>query len=197
MSSHYFVKEGQEPALLVLDPIPFSAAADLLAWAPLVIVADRALDSVLTWGIKIDVVLNLSGMRNDQGELLEPQQPVLILTANDQITGLRKVFMYLRSVHNSALAILSAHPEEMISSIEVPADLDISIQNQIIRWSRMNHEFVKWLPAGTRVRLFSTSGTLPLMQGAREQNGELITSEDGIVRISPNQPFWIGEFFNS
>ena len=57
MSSHHFVKEGQEPALFILDNIPFQYAESLLEWVPLVMVADRALENVLHWGIKIDVVL--------------------------------------------------------------------------------------------------------------------------------------------
>ncbi len=52
MSSHHFVKEGQEPALFILDNIPFHYAESLLEWVPLVMVADRALGKCVTLGNK-------------------------------------------------------------------------------------------------------------------------------------------------
>src|SRR5690606_13901028 len=57
MSSHHFVKEGQEPALLILDEVDSSLVQPLLEWSPLVIVAEAAVHHVLAWGIKIDVLL--------------------------------------------------------------------------------------------------------------------------------------------
>ena len=57
MSSHHFVREGQEPALLILDALAFDIAGPLLEWAPLVVVAQSAVDEVMLWNIKMDVVL--------------------------------------------------------------------------------------------------------------------------------------------
>ncbi len=195
MSSHYFVKEGQEPALMILDAMPFSAAADLLAWAPLIVVSDRALEAVGTWGIKIDVVFGVSGDQRSNDKLLEDQQPVHIITAADQHSGLRAVFSYLHSMQNSAVVMIADKPEEMISSVDGITDLDITIQDQVLRWSRITHEFHKWLSAGTRFRLFFPEGALPHVEGAEEQNGVFVTTSDGIVSILPHQSFWIGEYF--
>ena len=79
MSSHHFVKEGQEPALFILEPISFQVASPLLEWAPLVLVSANALDDVLRWGIKIDVVLvEKSRVETLTRNLLE-QVPIKIL----------------------------------------------------------------------------------------------------------------------
>ena len=59
MSSHHIVRDEQEPALLIDDP--FALQLDfielLLEWSPTVVVTANALDEVLHWGIKIDVVI--------------------------------------------------------------------------------------------------------------------------------------------
>ena len=76
MSSHHFVKEGQEPALFILDNIAFRYAESLLEWVPLVMVADSVLESVLQWGIKIDVVLQSKYSIEFIEDLIKDQGPV-------------------------------------------------------------------------------------------------------------------------
>jgi hypothetical protein len=59
MSSHHFVKEGQEPTLVIISlaSASFEYIQTLLEWSPKVFVADHALSSVLRWNIKIDGVM--------------------------------------------------------------------------------------------------------------------------------------------
>ena len=59
MSSHHFVKEQQEPAVFILDAehIHLDRISGLLEWVPTILVSEKALDRVLSWGIKIDVIL--------------------------------------------------------------------------------------------------------------------------------------------
>src|SRR6186997_3323184 len=82
MSSHHFVKEGQEPALFILDNIPFHHAESLLEWVPLVMVADRALEIVLQWGIKIDIVLQDQYSFEVLEDLVQDQGPIQILISD-------------------------------------------------------------------------------------------------------------------
>ncbi len=59
MSSHHFVKEGQEPALIIANGQPCSETLmhELLEWSPFIVVLDGALQKALNLGIKFDVVL--------------------------------------------------------------------------------------------------------------------------------------------
>ena len=61
MSSHYFVKENQEPALIIdhLTVFPFSKLEDLLEWAPQVICLPSALPKAISYQFKIDVIMGL------------------------------------------------------------------------------------------------------------------------------------------
>jgi len=92
MSSHHFVKEGQEPALLILEPMAFKHVEPLLEWVPLVIITDAILDDVLKWGIKIDVVIRCETAPGVLEKKVEDQLPVQILSCkNDNVvsTGLQ------------------------------------------------------------------------------------------------------------
>src|ERR671912_567944 len=56
MSSHHYVKEAQEPALLVADALADDHLLSLLEWSPVVLAASQALPKVASWGIRVDVV---------------------------------------------------------------------------------------------------------------------------------------------
>src|SRR5687767_7172608 len=79
VSSHHFVKEGQEPALAILEAYSLEAVEPLLEWAPLVIVAEAAIDEVVRWGIKIDVVVAKEEKARQLFDQLSDQGPIKFL----------------------------------------------------------------------------------------------------------------------
>src|SRR5690349_6043129 len=79
MSSHHFVKEGQEPALIIVDALSLELAEPLLEWVPLVIVLDRVLEDVKSWGIKIDVVIQSTLEMGQIKDLVSDQFPLQII----------------------------------------------------------------------------------------------------------------------
>ena len=56
MSSHHFVKEKQEPALIIADLDGFDEEylGQLLEWSPTVLVPSHLVEKVISLGIKID-----------------------------------------------------------------------------------------------------------------------------------------------
>ncbi len=60
MSSHHFVKEQQEPALLILETEGFDVdrISPLLEWVPTVLVSQNVVETVISWGVKVDVILS-------------------------------------------------------------------------------------------------------------------------------------------
>ena len=106
MSSHHFVKEGQEPALFILDNLAFRYAESLLEWVPLVMVADSVLESVLQWRIKIDVVLQCEHSIELIADLIKDQGPVETLCCDkDHIVKLG--LQYLAQNGYDAVNLLS------------------------------------------------------------------------------------------
>jgi thiamine pyrophosphokinase len=65
MSSHHFVREKQEPALLVLglDTFPQELLGQLLEWSPTVIATAQTAEKLIVNGIKVDWVIT-NGMED-------------------------------------------------------------------------------------------------------------------------------------
>jgi len=192
MSSHHFVKEGQEPALFVLDNIPFHCAESLLEWVPLVMVADRALENVLHWGIKIDIVLQDEYPLQVLEDLVKDQGPVQTLLGHkDHIvkTGL----LYLVENGYDAVNLLSIPHEEIFQEVEKSAHkLQVGIYNEQEKWSLISTgKFEKWMPAEATLLIRSTSS---VQTNGIIQKGEFWEAVSaGIVTIQSESAFWIGE----
>ena len=95
MSSHHFVKDGQEPALIIAngEECSISLAEELLAWSPLVLVLDGAYDRVLRLGWKMDVVVG------DLDSILSPLPEVDIQCVHveeQESSDLEKALTWLR-----------------------------------------------------------------------------------------------------
>lgn len=195
MSSHHFVKEGQEPALLIMDGASFETVAGLLEWAPLVMVMDNALDQVLTWGIKIDIVFGTTSAESDLKDKLIDQMPVKIFTAEDEPINLVMPLVNAQRQHELSIVTHDRYADRA-RQIFSPwmASARIVIFTESRKWMYIaDGNFQKWFAAGSslitdhavdaRVENIALSG----MKGT--------VTADGPVRIEAPRPFWIAEVF--
>ncbi len=200
MSSHHFVKEQQEPALFFLDPagISYETIAGLLEWAPTILVSEKALDQVLSWGIKIDVILASADFQEKNTQLLESQYPVKFLTVENGD--------YLEKGLNYLLA--SKH--EAVNLIGISHLMAEKLERQLLM---MNLSLVdgnwKYYPvkSGVFKKWFAESsihihGREEMPIQIKNSEGEMIlpikyatTIEvpEGITEIKAPNIFWIGE----
>jgi thiamine pyrophosphokinase len=98
MSSHHFVKEGQEPALIIANGMACSRQLmdELLEWSPYVLVLDGALKRVMDLGIKFDAVLGDFDSLGETKQQLGHYEPLEILHRPDQDkTDLEKALDFL------------------------------------------------------------------------------------------------------
>jgi hypothetical protein len=192
MSSHHFVREGQEPALFILDHTPFQFAQSLLEWVPLVMVADSALEDVLQWRIKIDVVLQQQYSNQTIEDLIKDQGPVeTLFSAND--STIRRGFQYLADNGYEAVNLLSAPHDAIFQEVEQSAHtLQVGIYSEEEKWSLISTgKFEKWMPTDAALLIRSTS---PVQTEGIVQNGQhWQTSGPGIVTVRSEALFWIGE----
>jgi hypothetical protein len=116
VSSHHFVKEGQEPALLILNStaISFQKVQELLEWSPTVIVAEDQLEVVLGWGIKIDAVICAQPNNLAMNERLKDQLPLKFISYRQFTSGLKIAVEYLTEKRHTALNVLAQSTEEFI-----------------------------------------------------------------------------------
>ena len=155
MSSHHFVKEDQEPALILADVtgVSYPLVQELLEWSPTVIVFETALQNVLLWGIKIDVVVAIDGNIGALTEELKDQAPLKIISHQPEEDALTTAFYFLRAGKYKAVNVIGIRPALMKADI---SQFDLVVFSQGKRWSLIRHgKFEKWLTKGTVLNLLA------------------------------------------
>jgi thiamine pyrophosphokinase len=182
MSSHHFVREDQEPALLIADAnsIAFDVVQQLLEWSPTVMVQESELQEVLAWGIKLDVVVAHENNAKKLALELQNQVPIKFISYTDETEALSTALYFLIASKQKAVNILSDEPLEIFESF---SSLDLSVFQQGKRWSlvRSGH-FEKWLTAGSALEIYF-KGSI-----TRE-----VLERDGVVEIKREGNFWVAE----
>jgi thiamine pyrophosphokinase len=182
MSSHHFVREDQEPALLIADAnsITFDVVQQLLEWSPTVVVLETALQEVLTWGIKLDIVVAHDANTKSLAFELQNQVPIKFISYVDETEALSTALYFLIASKQKAVNILS---NEALEKFETFSSLDISIFQHGKRWSlvRSGH-FEKWLTAGSTLEIY--------FQGSITRE---VLEKDGVIEIKRDNAFWVAE----
>lgn len=182
MSSHHIVREDQEPALLIADAhaVPFEILQQLLEWSPTVLVTEKALQEVITWGIKIDVVIAAAANISKLTQELHDQFPLKLISCQEEDDAIATALYFLIAARQKAVNIASSEPLE---NFEPFARLDVSVFQSDKRWSFIRSGiYQKWLPAG-RTLLFYPSNGQP----------EIVLERDQMISINRANGFWIGE----
>ena len=196
MSSHHFVKEGQEPALFILDPLGFEVAAPLLEWAPLVLVSERAIEDVLLWSIKIDVVLAEEQNVNDLSNTLASQAPVTILSHARNESPLINALHFLIQKKQSAVNIFSTNANDTFSLAEKFAErIQINVMDGTLRWSAVASGHIeKWMVAGSILLLRDGVAQQTINStNLKKFDGHYECLADGMVKLESKSFFWLGE----
>ncbi|MCB9262435.1 MAG: thiamine diphosphokinase [Flavobacteriales bacterium] len=106
MSSHHFVKDKQEPALIIANGEECSNELlnQLLEWNPYVLVLDGALDRVLKKGIKVDAVLgDFDSISVNQLSVQAEQEIEWVYAESQHFTDLEKGLNFLvKNGHKAA-----------------------------------------------------------------------------------------------
>jgi len=97
MSSHHIIREDQEPALLIMDAdaVEFEQVQELLKWSPTVMVTEQSLPEVLSWGIKIDIVIAHESIISNLTASLVDQSPVKLLSYCNKEEALSRALYFL------------------------------------------------------------------------------------------------------
>jgi hypothetical protein len=187
MSSHHFVREGQEPALMIVDgrAISFEAIEQLLEWSPTVVVLEQALETVLLWQIKVDVVIGRVDRVKNLVETLKDQAPLKILSHQHNEQPLHTAMMFLIAGKYQAVNIVGCRPEQLEN---FTPHLDVVAFHSGKRWSYARHgKFEKWLTKGLPLTF------MPTITNSDGLNNEGVVLQDGLIRIQAGHPFWVGE----
>jgi len=200
MSSHHFVKEQQEPAVIILEVegISFEMVAPLLEWSPTLLVAQEAVEVVLSWGIKIDVILGTLEFQRDQLHLLEEQYPLRFLTVSTG-TALEEGIHYLLVSQHKGVHLVGFDHQKHQHLEEKIHHLDLTLVDGDWKYYPVKGgKFSKWF-APAEIRLLASENQPVEVSNA---NGSLLFPvcyltqlevPEGISTFSSSDIFWIGE----
>ncbi|RIW18673.1 thiamine pyrophosphokinase [Algoriphagus lacus] len=203
MSSHHFVKEQQEPAVFILgtEGLSFDSVAPLLEWVPTVLVWQECLDEVLSWGIKVDVILTTEEFQQENLQLLESQYPVKFLTLLNE-KPLEEGLQYLLATKHPAAHLVGVSHLTCHNLEEKLNQFDLTVIDGGWKYYPVKSgKFKKWFAEST-IRLLGKEG-LPVE--ISNENGKLMLPlvyltqlevPEGITEIFGTGIFWVGEFVN-
>lgn len=200
MSSHHFVKEQQEPAVFFLSAaeLSFEAISPLLEWVPTVLVSQECLETVLSWGIKVDVILATEGFQRDNLQMLEEQYPVKVLTApTENILG--EGLHYLFATKHPAAHLVGLSHLGCLDLEEKLEFFDLTVMDSGWKYYPVKSgKFKKWFGEQT-IRILGKDG-IPVE--VSNENGKLMLPlvyltqlelPEGFTEIVGNGVFWLGE----
>ncbi len=206
MSSHHIVRDDQEPALIIANGQECSAEllGQLLEWSPFVVVLDAAIERVMKYDLKVDVLIGDFDRDFDTEKYGKSQFPIAIIHVPDQNkTDLEKAFDYLIERNFPAVNVVWAtgkradHTIANITNVVQYRDLlKIVILDDYSKIFLLPNNFQKWYTANSIISLIpigevsniSTENLFfplineTLKSGYRNGNSNHVI-EDGIVTI--------------
>lgn len=203
MSSHHFVKEQQEPALIILDTqgISFEQIAPLLEWVPTVLVSQEEVFTVISWGIKIDLILAEMTFQKSQYHLLEEQYPVKFLGVNNG-QFLDEALQYLLASKHGAANIIGFDHKKVFDLEPMLEFMDLVVWDGPVRYFPVkNGQFKKWFTTCT-IQLHAPENTLIEMKNSEGSSiisikyATMVEVPEGFSEFLAKGTFWIGESFS-
>lgn len=182
MSSHHIVREDQEPALLILNAhaIPFNKIQELLEWMPTVLVAKSEIETVLSWGIKVDVLFAPTPEEKDWEVKLVDQFPIKIIPLASDEDTLTRAFNFIRSSNAKAINCL-LKDKDQLSKLELHSQIDIEAFVEGKRWSWIKSgKYEKWVASNTRLCILPEDKIIEI-------------EADGVFSFTRTKSFWVGE----
>lgn len=195
MSSHHFVREGQEPALFIVDPVPFDVVAGLLEWSPAVIATAQSLQHVISWGIKVDVVM----VREHDIDMIRPLvadlTPVRILPYDEEVRLFQTCLNFLAGEGQHNVTIATSDVFQIFPLLQDHlTSFGVVVHNEVSRWVPVLKTLEKWVPENTAFKIQKTNPDSSVFySGLTEVADDLISSQDGFIRFWSQDLFWVGQ----
>jgi hypothetical protein len=152
---------------------------ELLEWSPTIVVNLKSLDTVLAWGIKIDILLAPADCVESLYSTLDYQHPLIIIAtpADDEWAA---ALHYLKQQHRAVSALTMSPFWPVVQNFT--SLLDIVIFSQQTRWS--------FIRSGSIQKQVADDSDFHILN-----NGTITRhiARNGVMKINQEKPFWIGE----
>lgn len=182
MSSHHFVKDGQEPALIIAngESCSYTLLTQVLEWCPFVVVLDGAYERVKKLQIKPDVVI---GDFDSIPEIPEDVGVEFIKIDDQETTDLEKAISYLQNKNYTDINVVWGtgkrldHTINNFSILAKNADLNIVLYDDYSKAFALPTQYKKHYAAGSKISLFPVGE----VSGIKTENLIYALSEESLV----------------
>jgi hypothetical protein len=158
-----------------------------LEWSPTIIVAEEAIEQVLGWGVKIDMVLCLSSSIESVKILLQDQLPIRFISYQKQEERLSVALLFLVKKKYKAVNILVSDESGFDKIKNAELDVEVFFKNR--KWSFIRSgRFEKWVPANDQFFIYP-----PQHIQVTGLTNQLVSLAEGKIKINSDLPFWVGE----
>ncbi len=196
MSSHHFVKEKQEPSLLIssADYYNDEYVGQLLEWCPIVIVPDFLVSFIASKGIKIDIVLQIGFSNKDLNDIYYTQVNSRIIEIENKENWVQETIEILVQEKHNALNIIGDGLYQLqrffIKKIQI-----VVYSNKQKQYS-IPSVFNKWYKAGMQIEIEKEDLQNVLQLKNLKPNPDFIfdVQEDGTVFIKSTKSIILKEF---
>ncbi len=201
MSSHHIIRDEQEPALIILDPLAIDREHlnGLLEWSPTILVSDKHAQQLINWGVKIDLVITSpdSYFDNSQKELFDH------LVLDDNRSELDGGLTYLLKKNHHSVNVVGNPDNEPVFLHPLIGQMNCVLfeaNKKIIMVRTGIHR--KWYSAHIMLTIqplemmyLSSDGLFEDLENQKvDDELRLITTEDGILKLQSNlKPFLLVE----
>ena len=183
MSSHHIVRDNQEPALLLLETDhTFDIVQQLLEWSPTVIVHESQLDKVLTWRIKMDVVLLEESHEEEVMEKAAVQFPLKLIRYRAGESDVSATLHFLKAGNYPSLNIVTQQ-NLFDTLIAFESKMDLVIFAEGIRWSLIR--------SGRYEKKLADHSSAFIQEGT--QTISIHPDRENKIKVERPSSFWIGE----
>lgn len=190
MSSHYVIRDYQEPAILILDfaATYYEVVCALLEWQPFIIGESKRINEFELRDIRPDILFR------KQDEIIEDnlldQYKILEYQHNDLLTD---VIDFLAEKSIPGLNIISPFTVDLQRSLEnSKSDLYYSVFQENKRFSLVKSgKFKKWAHSLQGFILPDKKVSIKNLEPIDEHHVQ--SKKEGIIEVISDESFWIGE----
>jgi len=163
VSSHHFVRDGQEPALIIAngEACSMELLGQLLEWNPYVLVLDGAIERVIDLNIRVDAVLgDFDSVAPGWQEHAALQGVRIVHAPKQDVTDLQKGIEFLIAEGQAAAHVVWAtgrrsdhHFNNLATLPAFTGRIELAIIDDHSRIYNLPRSFKKWYPKGTVISL--------------------------------------------
>jgi hypothetical protein len=192
MSSHHFVREGQEPALLITHPTPWEHPLyeQLSAWNPIIICTEDVVEGLEAKGVSWDHLLTSV---EDSVMLSFTNHPEKHLHHGSRVDWPGLVASILSEYDCRSARILTDAEADFEEWLRYGRKFNVSVITPSTYWLLSETGFhSKWLPADSLLTIHAHSA-FQIQGTSYDSTTEYRVPQDGKVEVSAEGSFWWGE----